>query len=269
MAAEKDMDSPETNTALPSKTPQRGMFYQLQMVIIVAFIVATLFTAWTPASLLPGNLSEKFAAALAFRATETAAYPTPTPRPHPLIGLVVGHWDDNTKDPGAVCADGLTELEVNQAIATRVKKELVQEGFDVDLLREFDQKLVGYRALTLVSIHADSCEYINDEATGYKIAAALSNQYPERAARLTACIRDRYAKATGLSFHASTVTNDMSSYHAFDEIDENTNAVIIEVGFLNLDRQILTKGQEQVAKGITNGILCYIRNEDISSPEQP
>lgn len=269
MDSEIDMESNEPNPNFTQKRPQRGMFYQLQIVIIVAFILATLFTAWTPASLLPGNLSERFAQVLAFQATETATFPTPTSRPRPLIGLVVGHWDDNTKDPGAVCADGLTEIEVNQAIATRVKQILVNSGFDVDLLREFDDKLQGYRALALVSIHADSCDYINDEATGFKVAAALSNQYPERASRLTACIVDRYGKATGLTYHSSTVTNDMSSYHAFDEIDNNTNAVIIETGFLNLDRQILTKGQDQIAKGISDGILCYIRNEDLSTTETP
>ncbi|GAH16511.1 unnamed protein product, partial [marine sediment metagenome] len=180
MESAKIMDSSEANTSHTPRSPHRGMFYQLQMILIVAFILATLFTAWTPASLLPGNLSERFAAVLAFQATETAAFPTPTPRPRPVIGVVVGHWDDNTNDPGAVCADGLTELEINQGIATQVKEILVQEGFDVDLLREFDQKLQGYRSLTLVSIHADSCEFVNDEATGFKVAAALSNQYPER-----------------------------------------------------------------------------------------
>jgi N-acetylmuramoyl-L-alanine amidase len=249
MDSETDMESNESGPNSTPNRPQRGMFYQLQIVIIVAFILATLFTAWTPASLLPGNLSERFAQVLAFQATETAALPTPTARPRPLIGLVVGHWDDQTKDPGAVCADGL--------------------GFDVDLLREFDEKLQGYRALTLVSIHADSCEFVNDEATGFKVAAALSNQYPERASRLTACIIDRYGQATGLAYHSSTVTNDMSSYHAFDEIENNTNAVIIETGFLNLDRQILTKGQDLIAKGISDGILCYIRNEDLSSNDAP
>lgn len=269
MDSARIMDSSEIKSSEAAKSPNRGMFYQLQMVLIVAFVLATLFTAWTPASLLPGNLSDRFAAVLAFQATETAAYPTPTPRPRPVIGLVVGHWDDDTKDPGAVCADGLTELEINQGIATQVKQNLVDEGFDVDLLREFDQKLQGYRAITLVSIHADSCEFVNDQATGFKVAAALSNQYPERASRLTACIKDRYGKATGLPFHASTITNDMSSYHAFDEIDPNTNAVIIEVGFMNLDRQILTKGQDQISAGISDGILCYIRNEDISDTAQP
>jgi N-acetylmuramoyl-L-alanine amidase len=268
MDSKNIMDSQESSSNSTSESSQRGFFYQLQIVLIVAFIVATLFTAWTPASLIPGNLSDRFAQVLAFQATETAAYPTPTVRPRPLIGLVVGHWDDTTKDPGAVCADGLTEIEINQDIATRVKRRLVDAGFDVDLLREFDQKLQGYRALALLSIHADSCEYINDDATGFKVAAALSNQYPERASRLTACIVDRYAQATGLEYHSSTVTEDMTSYHAFDEIDSNTNAVIIEIGFLNLDRQILTKGQDQIAKGISNGILCYVRNEDISTPEE-
>jgi N-acetylmuramoyl-L-alanine amidase len=269
MDSKKNMASKESGPNSTTIYPQRGMFYQLQIVIIVAFILATLFTAWTPASLLPGNLSERFAQVLAFQATETAAFPTPTARPRPLIGLVVGHWDDNTKDPSAVCSNGLTEIEVNQAIATRVKQVLVNEGFDVDLLREFDEKLQGYRALTLISIHADSCEYVNDEATGFKVAAALSNQYPERASRLTACIINRYEQSTGLAYHSSTVTNDMSSYHAFDEIDNNTNAVIIETGFLNLDRQILTKGQDQIARGISDGILCYIRNEDVSTTETP
>lgn len=265
MATDLAMETTEKNHKRADSAQRYGMFYQLQIVLIVAFILATLFTAWTPASLLPGNLSERFAQVLAFQATETSALPTPTARPRPLIGIVVGHWDDNSKDPGAVCPDGLTELEVNQGIAARVEQELVENGFDVDLLREFDTKLQGYKSLALVSIHADSCQYVNDDATGFKIAAALSNQYPERASRLTACIKDRYEKATGLKYHPSTITNDMSSYHAFDEIDSNTNAVIIETGFLNLDRQILTKNQDQIATGISEGILCYIRNEDISS----
>lgn len=249
------------------KRPAGGTFYNLQIVLIVAFIVATLFTAWTPASLLPGNLGDRLNAALVVRATTTAEYPTPTARPRSLIGIVVGHWDDNSKDPGAVCSDGLTELSINQDIATRVKQNLSQAGFDVELLREFDEKLQGFKALALVSIHADSCDYINDDATGFKVAAALSNQYPERAARLTACLVDRYQKATNMEYHANTVTNDMSSYHAFDEIDGETNAVIIEVGFLNLDRKILTRKPDTVAKGITDGILCYVQNENVSQGE--
>lgn len=263
------METSSSHPAQRSKQSNRGTFYYLQVVISVAFILATLFTAWTPAGLLPGSLTQKLSEALApLAATPVVEYPTPTPRPRPLIGIVVGHWDDSN-DPGAVCPDGLTEFQINQDVATRVKANLVSDGFDVDLLKEFDPLLDGYKALTLVSIHADSCNYVNDEATGFKVAAALSTQYPEKAARLTACIRNRYIENTGMLYHSHSVTPDMTSYHAFEEINSDTTAAIIEVGFLNLDRQILTQHQDLVAKGISDGILCYVRNEDIPQQTQP
>lgn len=263
------METSSSHPAHRSKPSNRGTFYYLQVVVSVAFILATLFTAWTPAGLLPGSLTQKLSEALApLAVTPVVEYPTPTPRPRPLIGIVVGHWDDSN-DPGAVCPDGLTEFQVNQDVATRVKANLVSEGFDVDLLKEFDPLLSGYKALTLVSVHADSCNYVNDEATGFKVAAALSTQYPEKAARLTACIRNRYIENTGMRYHSHSVTSDMTSYHAFEEINSDTTAAIIEVGFLNLDRQILTQHQDLVAKGISDGILCYVRNEDIPQQTQP
>mgnify|MGYP006139057949 CR=1 FL=1 len=91
-------------------------------------------------------------------------------------------------------------------IAAMVQEQLTQEGYEVDLLREFDARLNGYRALAIVSIHNDSCEYINDEATGYKVAAALNTNDINRANRLTACLVDRYQKITGLDFHAGSIT---------------------------------------------------------------
>ncbi len=250
-----------------SNLPYRGPVYQLQVIISVAFVVATLFTAWTPASLLPGNLTKQLSEALApLSVTPEANSPTTTPRPKPKVGLVIGHWDDNN-DPGAVCPDGLTEFQVNQSIATIVRDLLINENIDVDLLKEFDYRLSRYSANALISIHADSCDYVNDQATGYKVAAALSNPHPERAERLTACLRDRYYNATGLNFHSGSVTLDMSSYHAFDEINPETTAAIIETGFLNLDRQILTTQEDIVAKGIADGLLCYLRNENISNED--
>jgi N-acetylmuramoyl-L-alanine amidase len=155
-------------------------------------------------------------------------------------------------------------LSLNQEVAALVQKKLAAEDLDVDLLKEFDNRLDGYYALTLVSIHADSCQYINDLATGFKVSASMYNPRPERTARLVTCLRNRYAQATGLSEHQG-ITADMSEYHAFDEIDEETPAVIIETGFMNLDRQILTQNTDAIASGIANGILCYIRNENITT----
>jgi N-acetylmuramoyl-L-alanine amidase len=245
------------------KSSGKGVFYYFQWVILTAFILATLFTAWTPANLLPESLLANISRTFTRKQSdtpETTVWPTATSRPRPRIGIVSGHWGN---DSGAVCADGTKEADVNQEVATRVKESLVGQGYDVDLLKEFDSRLTNYKAMLLVSIHADSCEYINDQATGFKVAAAVSTLYPEKAARLTTCLRTRYTAATGLPFHPGSVTPDMTSYHAFSEINSETTAAIIETGFLNLDHEILTKHPDLIASGITNGILCFVRNEDI------
>ncbi len=249
--------------------PPGGLFKDtgnfLLITALVGLLVATLFTAWTEPGLVPGSFSRTYDQSLSLQATETSqSQPTATARSRPLVGIVVGHWDDATGDPGAVCSDvSLTEFQVNQTIATLVRDLLLEQGIDVDMLREFDPLLSGYRATVLISIHADSCDYINDQATGFKVSAALANPAPERSARLTACMRNRYGESTGLSLHNS-ITPDMTSYHAFDEINPETTAAIIEVGFLNLDRQLLTQEPQKSAQGIVNGILCYLNNENLT-----
>jgi N-acetylmuramoyl-L-alanine amidase len=80
---------------------------------------------------------------------------------------------------------------------------------------------------------------------------------------------DRYQRATNLTFHAGSITNDMRQYHAFSEIDPNTITAIIETGFLNLDREILTKETDRVASGVTQGILCFINNENVLPTPNP
>ena len=51
---------------------------------------------------------------------------------------------------------GYREVDINLNVASLVKEDLVAQGYDVDLLAEFDPRLTGYHALALVSIHADS-----------------------------------------------------------------------------------------------------------------
>lgn len=262
----------EQNQTPPEPTKKRlsvDLFQQLLVVLVIGVVVATLFTGWTEPGLLPGSLAEQFTLALGTKATPLPAFPTSTPRSVPHIGLVAGH---SGNDPGAVCSEvlgGIREVDLNLAVANQVRNNLLAEGLEVDLLSEFDPLLNGYQALALVSIHADSCDYINDQASGYKVAAAMSTKYPETAVRLTNCLRERYAQATGLKFHTNSVTTDMTQYHAFDEINATTPAAIIEIGFMNLDFEMLTQHQDIIARGITDGILCYVRNESINQPEQP
>ncbi len=261
---------PIENTSPNPKGSTGGMFKQLELVIVVAFVIATLFTAWTEPGLLPGGLSEKITNALtAQRTTPQPGVPTTTPRVNPRIGIVAGH---SGNDSGAVCSDalgGIREVDINLSVASLVRDKLIAQGYDVDLLAEFDPRLTNYQALALVSIHADSCEYINDQATGFKVAAAISTKYPEQAQRLTSCMDNRYAAITGLKLHPGSVTADMSNYHAFNEINPNTPAAIIETGFMNLDRQILTEKPDVIADGIASGILCFVRNEDVNATQVP
>jgi N-acetylmuramoyl-L-alanine amidase len=240
--------------------------HSLLVVTGVGLVVATLFTAWTPVGMLSTNIGDRISAVLEPAEPTQSEWPTPTTRPRPRIGIVAGHTGDENRDPGAICPPelgGIHEADLNKAVAGLVRQYLSTEGFDVDLLEEFDPRLNGYQALALVSIHADSCEYINDQATGFKVSSALASTFPEKASRLTACLRSRYAETTGLTLHKS-VTPDMTSYHAFNEIDQETTAAIIEIGFMNLDRQILTQNQDTIAQGIARGILCFIHNEDTS-----
>lgn len=237
----------------------------LPTTIGVAILLATLFTALPSQGLANGNFYERLSLLLTPQAQDSVAT---TAQPQVRIGIVAGHMGN---DSGAVCVDGngnvtLTEAELNLEIAALVQQQLIQAGYTVDLLNEFDTRLNGYRALAIVSIHNDSCEYVNDQATGFKVAAALNTNDLNRANRLTACLVDRYQKVTDMTFHAGSITSDMREYHAFREIDPSTVAAIIETGFLNLDREILTKETDRVAAGVVDGILCFANNENIEAP---
>ena len=239
-----------------------------QTTLGIAILLATLFTALPSRGLVAGDFYERLSLILTPRPVDGAPL---TSQPQLRIGIVAGH---SGNDSGAVCKDSngdvtLTEADVNLEIAALVQEQLTQKGYQVDLLREFDTRLNGYRALAIVSIHNDSCEYINDEATGFKVAAALNTYDLNRANRLTACLVDRYERATGLTFHAGSITGDMREYHAFREIDPSTVAAIIETGFLNLDREMLTKHTDRVAEGVVEGILCFANNENVEPTPIP
>jgi len=180
----------------------------------------------------------------------------PAGRPRlPQVGIVAGHWG---YDSGAVCADGLTEQEITLDIARRAKRLLEARRYQVDLLQEFDPRLNGYVADALVSLHVDSCEYINDIATGFKVARSVASYTPEAEDRLVDCLVESYGAATGLGYHENSITPDMTSYHTFSEVAPDTPAVIIEIGFLYLDRYFLTGQADQVAAGVADGIACFV-----------
>ncbi len=239
----------------PKKEPRTGQV--LQTAITVAILLATLFTAFSPSLFSNANFNNMLAQ---FTSPQQAILaPVPTSQ-QIRIGIVSGHWGH---DSGAVCDNGTTEQQVNLTIATLVQQKLTAYGYQVDLLQEFDSRLSGYKAALLLSIHNDSCQYINDEATGFKVASALANHDPNLSGRLVSCLRDRYGRVTGLPYHDS-VTLDMTQYHGFNELDPSTTAAIIEAGFLYKDYDILTNRPNVIADGIVAGIQCFVNNENIA-----
>ncbi|HOE69906.1 MAG TPA: N-acetylmuramoyl-L-alanine amidase [Brevefilum sp.] len=243
----------------------------LTTVLASAFLAATLFTIWTPGSVVDSSLQARMAQVLepdpAGDEILASTHEDSEDSAHwDNIGIVAGHYGF---DSGAVCPDGVTEVELNLKIATLVQKMLADQGYQVDLLQEFDQRLQGYQAAVLISIHLDSCAYINDQATGFKVASALSARDAVDSQRLTQCLAARYGEITGLPYHAGSVTNDMTYYHAFNEIDIRTMAAIIEAGFMNLDYPLITEQTERVAEGIVAGILCFLNNEPLQPVQNP
>jgi N-acetylmuramoyl-L-alanine amidase len=172
--------------------------------------------------------------------------------PGPLkIGIIAGH---NGNDSGAVCEDGLTEVQVTTDLAQRLAAGLQAAGIPAEILQEFDPKLEGYNATAVISIHADSCDYINDLATGFKISGSpFTDSSP-----LSICMEQSYSRATRLPYHPNSITPHMTNYHAFRKLGPGTPAIIIEVGFLNLDRDILTTAPDVPAEGLVSGVLCFL-----------
>lgn len=243
------------------------IWHTISTVFVAGVIAATLFSLWMPASFIPGNLNQQVADAVSIdtvvEQTQIAEGVMPVDFPTNRVGIVVGH---RGHDSGAVCANGLTELEINSNVATYVQQKLIKAGYEVDLLDEFDARLANYQAGLILSVHSDSCDYINDSATGFKVAAAFSQKSDKSSSRLVDCVADRYAKVTGLRYHYQSVTTDMTKYHIFDEINPYTTAGIIELGFMNLDQEVLTSKPEMLAEGIAQGIGCYMNNEEATRP---
>ncbi len=228
------------------------------VIVIAAGLMATIFTWWTPTQFIDDQVRAELSQAQA--TGQASVLPTAIPTPNWLrkIGIVSGHRGPQIPpDPGAVCPDGLTEAEINFAVATHVVRNLRERGYSVDLLDEFDPRLDNYQAVALVSIHSNTCQNFGERVSGFLIARAAARSGIGNDDLLVDCIARYYNQSVGLD-RREGLTLDMTDYHTFREIHQLTPAVIIELGFMLADRDVLTGKQEEMAKGITDGILCFL-----------
>jgi N-acetylmuramoyl-L-alanine amidase len=228
----------------PTKNIRRGALLVAQIVLLVAMIASVVATG-VSAFRVYAIVSEWSALA-----DERGA------SPRGRIGLVAGHWES---DSGAVCPDGLTEAEVNREIAERAACILAQMGYEVEVLPEYADRLAGYQAEAIVSVHADSCI---PGYSGFKVARASASAIPDVEDALVARLYDEYERETGLERDPHHVTPDMTGYHMFHSVAPTTPAAIIEVGYLGGDRRLLTHRPTRAARGIARGIIAFVEGSE-------
>jgi N-acetylmuramoyl-L-alanine amidase len=267
--------TPAARRKTTAPRPPRAWWGTLRTLLIVGaagVLVSTIFSLWTR----PTFFTEEFRAGLnQVQATQLVINIQPSPLPTDVhevrIGIVAGHsghpQDPSFEsDPGAVCDDGLTELQINEAVAREVVTALRRDQYTVDMMEEFDPRLEGYQADVLVSIHTNDCQDYGLEATGYNAASASSRQTTHGLdERLLNCIVAQYGATTGLPRHTG-ITFDMTDYHTFGEVAVDTPTAIIELGFMRNDRDFLLGQQTLIAQGIANGIRCFLRPEIYGNP---
>lgn len=246
-----------------------GIIRTLIVGVIAAGLMATIFAWWTPSQFINESVKQELSVAQA--TSQSTLIPTSIPTPNWLrkVGIVSGHRGPQVPpDPGAVCPDGLTEAEINFAVAQLVVRNLRGRGYSVDLLDEFDSRLANYQAAALVSIHANTCQDFGELVSGFLIANAAARTGRGTDDLLVDCVAQYYGQHTGLQ-RREGVTVDMTDYHTFREIHPLTPAAIIELGFLLGDRAVLTGNQEQMAQGITDGVLCFLEPSQPPTVETP
>ena len=186
----------------------------------------------------------------------------PEPEIAPIvIALDPGHGG---RDPGGV-AEGILEKELNLVLVERIQTliELDYPELDPVLTRTMDIEVDNLDrvnraeeagAVLYVSIHVNACEYPEVSGAEGWVEETLSEG--DESWVLARCIQDAVVAATGTRDRGIR-SGDLYLQHL------SIPAVSVEVGFLTCAEEraklIDSSYQEQIAEGIIQGILAYLR----------
>lgn len=189
------------------------------------------------------------------------------------VGIQVGHWKNDElpqelerlRGNTGASGGGKSEWEVNLAIAEELRKLLEAEGITVEILPATVPE--KYWADVFIAIHADGS--LDASVRGYKFAAPWRDM-TGKANGLVNRLNASYEEATGFNYDTN-ISRNMRGYYAFSwwrfghAIHPMTTAVIAETGFLtnHLDRQLLINSPEIPAQGMAEGIISYLRQEQL------
>src|SRR5690606_31279303 len=85
---------------------------------------------------------------------------------------------------------------------------------------------------------------------------------------LVDCVARHYTTSSGL-VQREGLTRDMTDYHTFREVHGLTPAAIIELDFMLADRDVLVNQPDSLARGITDGVICFMEPGALSVPPTP
>lgn len=184
------------------------------------------------------------------------------------VGVQVGHLhaDDHPEEHARLRtstggeANGVTEVDVNRAVAAELAAILHEHGVAVDLLPASVPP--RYRADALVSIHADSSP--DPARRGYKSAHFEPARTPQER-RLKELVDRSYFAATRLPDDHANVSGNMLHYYAFDPgyrhaVSPVTPSILVEMGYISNRQDLGTlTDPETPARAIATGVLDYLR----------
>ena len=195
----------------------------------------------------------------------------------PHVAIQIGHLDARAH-PDELArlristggrAAGISEVDVNRAVAEALAAELRRAGVRVELLPATVPP--RYRADVLLSVHADA----NADPTrrGYKSA----HSEPPRNRRepwLRRAVDAAYLSAAPLPHDEANITGAMIHYYAFSHqrfrhaAHPATAGLIVELGYLSHagDRAWLSRPEEPAA-ALADGVLGYLAAIDRWHPD--
>ncbi len=183
--------------------------------------------------------------------------------PKKIVGIVAGHYGFDTGYQCGADLNFVRETDVDLRLAVMVRDYLTNKGYSVDLLQEFDPALSNYTGLALVSIHTGRCDTTDKSQSGFYVTGGGPNTYPSETKRLNDCLAFNYEKYTELDYLGQNYDTTDQMLYAFDTVNDYTTVSVIHTGYLGNDYRTFSEQTASLAKGIAEGIICYVDDGNI------
>lgn len=242
------------NTVILIRMKEYSFFKALITIFVSAVILASVLITFSPGE---QYIDRYEAVSQPDTATETG--------PKKYVGIVAGHYGFDTGYQCGADLNFVRETDVDLRLAVMVRDYLTNMGYSVDLLQEFDPALSNYTGLALVSIHTNRCDTTDKSQSGFYVTGGGPNTYPSETKRLNDCLAFNYEKYTGLDYLGQNYDTADQMLYVFDTVNDYTTVSVIHTGFLSNDYRAFSEQTASLAKGIAEGIICYVDDGTIGT----